>query len=261
MGHPAFDLAGRRALITGAGRGLGRALAVGYAEAGAELVICARGEERLEETARLARERGGPVTAVVADVTSEPDVVRLAEAAGPIDILVNNAGGAIWQPWRTVSLEDWHEAFRLNLDAPFRLIQLFAPGMLERGWGRIINVASVYGSISPDHRYYKPDWDTSSYFATKHGINGLTHYFAPLFAKQGVTVNSLSPGGIVTADQAAELGDEERERLARFEQEMVPMARLGGAADYVGPAIFLGSPASRYVTGQLLIVDGGWSAW
>ena len=133
--------------------------------------------------------------------------------------------------------------------------------MLERGWGRIVNIASVYGSISPDPRYYKPDWDVSSYFATKHGINGLTRYFATRFARSGVTINSLCPGGIMTADQDAELPADDRERLERFADEMVPMNRLGGADDYVGPAIFLGSQASQYVTGQLLIVDGGWSAW
>jgi NAD(P)-dependent dehydrogenase (short-subunit alcohol dehydrogenase family) len=261
MGHRLLDLSGRRALITGAGRGLGRALAVGYAEAGADIVICARTAERLEQTARLAREHGTQVVPVVADVTDEGDVQRLAAEAGAIDILVNNAGGAIWQPWQTVSLDDWHAAFRLNLDAPFRMIQLFAPGMLERGWGRIINIASVYGSISPDRRYYKPDWDVSSYFATKHGINGLTHYFATRFADRGVTINSLCPGGIMMADQDAELADDDRERLERFIDEMVPMRRLGGPDDYVGPAVFLGSQGSRYITGQLLIVDGGWSAW
>jgi gluconate 5-dehydrogenase len=261
MGHRLLDLTGRRALVTGAGRGLGRALAVGLAEAGADLVICARTADRLEETARLARAQGGDVTPVVADVTAEADVLRLRDEAGPIDILVNNAGGAIWQPWETVSLDDWHAAFRLNLDAPFRMIQLFAPAMLERGWGRIINIASVYGSISPDRRYYHQDWDVSSYFATKHGINGLTHYFATRFADRGVTINSLCPGGIMTEDQDAELPDSDRERLARFQNEMVPMHRLGGADDYVGPAVFLASQASQYVTGQLLVVDGGWSAW
>jgi NAD(P)-dependent dehydrogenase (short-subunit alcohol dehydrogenase family) len=261
VGHRLLDLAGRRALITGAGRGLGRALAVGFAEAGAEVVICARGRERLDATAELARAHGGGVTVIVADVTVEDDVRRLADEAGAIDILVNNAGGAVYQPWRTVPLDEWHQAFRLNLDAPFRLIQLLAPGMLERGWGRIINIASVYGSIAPDHRYYTPDWDVSSYFATKHGINGLTRYFAPLFARQGVTVNSLSPGGIMTADQDAELAQDDRERLARFADAKVPMGRLGGADDYVGPAVFLASAGSAYVTGQLLVVDGGWSAW
>lgn len=261
MGHRLLDLAGRRALVTGAGRGLGRALAIGYAEAGADVVICARSADRLAETAAMARAHGHTVIEVVADVTSEVDVQRLARDAGPIDILVNNAGGAVWQPWRTVSLDEWHEAFRLNLDAPFRMIQLFAPGMLERGWGRIVNIASVYGTISPDPRYYKPDWDVSSYFATKHGINGLTKYFATRFARSGVTINSLCPGGIMTADQDAELPDDDRERLVRFSDEMVPMDRLGGADDYVGPAIFLGSQASQYVTGQLLTVDGGWSSW
>ena len=256
-----FSLEGKTAIITGGSRGIGYGIARAFIEAGARVVITARNEAQLNEAAASL---GANCIARRCDNADPADIAAMVERAwalAPIDILVNNAGGAVWQPWQTVTLDEWHQAFRLNLDAPFRLIQLFAPGMLERGWGRIINVASVYGSISPDRRYYKPDWDVSSYFATKHGINGLTRYFSTRFARQGVTVNSLCPGGIMTADQDAELAADERERLATFSDEMVPMNRLGGADDYVGPAIFLGSQASQYVTGQLLVVDGGWSAW
>jgi len=257
-----LGLEGKRALITGAGRGLGRALAGGFAEAGADLVLCARRVPMVETTAGEARAHGVSVTVVGADITDEADVLRLVEAAGPIDILVNNAAQSPWDPWDTVSLDKFRETFRLNLDAPFRLIQAFAPAMLDRGWGRIINIVSVYGSIAPDRKYYKPDWDVASYFARQHGAHGITRYLAPLFARRGVTINSLSPGGVATDDQIADMPPEDRTRVLEwFADEMVPMGRIGGAADYTGPAVFLASPASQYVTGQNLVVDGGWSVW
>jgi len=257
-----LDLSGKRALVTGAGRGLGRALAVGLAEAGADLVICARRSEDLRQTAEMAGAHGVPVTVVPADVTVEADVLALRDAAGPVDILVNNAGKSFWDPWQEVSLDDFRKAFALNLDAPFRLIQLFAPPMMERGWGRIINIASVYGSIAGNRKYYKPDWDVASYFASKHGVHGITHYLAPRLARHGVTINSLSPGGVLTRDQLAELPEDDRHRIVDvFADEMVPMGRIGGEDDYAAPVVFLASPGSQYVTGQNLIVDGGWSVW
>ena len=257
-----FDLTGKRALITGAGRGLGRALARGFAQAGADLVICARRVEMVEETAALVRPFGADVTVIQADITDEDDVQRLFAAARRIDILVNNAAQSPWDPWDTVSLDKFRETFRLNLDAPYRLIQLFAPPMVERGWGRIVNIVSVYGSMAPNRKYYRPDWDVASYFASKHGVHGITRYLAPKFARSGVTINSLSPGGVATPDQVADLAEEDRHRILEvFADEMVPMGRIGDEDDYTGPAVFLASPASQYVTGQNLIVDGGWSVW
>lgn len=262
--HPSLSLQGRRALVTGAGRGLGRAIAVGYAQAGASVVMCARREGLLEETAAQARTFGGEVVPIVADVTEEADVQRLAEAAGPVDILVNNAGTYRSGDWQTVPLSDWDEIIRLNLYAPFRLCQVFAPGMVERRWGRIINVASVYGSMGPKWQLYPESWGPSSYFASKHGIHGITHYLSSRLAPHGVTINSLSPGPIMTSDQRVGLDAAGEERLRKAEglaRSEIQMARLGDEDDYVGPAIFLASPGSRYITGQDLKVDGGWSAW
>ena len=259
-----LSLAGRRALITGGGRGLGRALAVGFAEAEAEIVICARREHLLKETASIIRDAGGTVTPVVADITVEEDVQRLREAAGEIDILVNNAGIFPSEPWQTVSLESWHDVLKVNLYAPFRLCQVFVPGMMERGWGRVINIASVYGQTGPKPQLYPETWGPSSYFASKHGINGITHYLSPRLARHGVTINSIAPGGIVTPDQRIGLDAAGERRLAMavpFAEAQVQMGRTGDGTDYVGPALLLASDGGKYMTGQVVVVDGGWTTW
>ena len=262
--HELLHLTGKRALITGGGRGLGRALAIGFTDAGASVVVCGRREQLLRETAAIVTERGGSIDAIVADITSESDVLRLAAEAGDIDILVNNAGVYPSEPWETVSLESWHKVMATNLYAPFRLCQLFGPPMMKRGWGRIINIASVYGGMGPKWQLYPETWGPSSYFASKHGIHGITHYLAPRMARHGVTINSLSPGGIITADQRIGLDAAGELRLAKgaeFAKTEVQMGRAGDADDYIGPAVFLASPGSQYMTGQILVVDGGWSAW
>jgi NAD(P)-dependent dehydrogenase (short-subunit alcohol dehydrogenase family) len=271
-----LSLEGKRALITGGGTGLGRSLARGFAEAGAEVVICGRRREPLEETRSVVEAAGGSCEIVVADVTVEADVERLRDAAGRIDILVNNAGISPDEAWETVSLDSWREVFDTNLFAPFRLCQVFGPGMRERGWGRIINIASVYGSIAGKPFLYPEGWDPSSYFASKHAVHGLTRNLAVRLAPYGVCVNSLSPGGIsgatnrgLTADEQVEAAaaktPEQREaeaaRGARFLHDEIPMGRVGDPDDYTGPAVFLASPGAAYVTGQNLIVDGGWTVW
>ncbi len=212
----------------------------------------------------------------MADVTIEADVEHLRDEAGPIEILVNNAGIAPNEPWETVPLDSWRDVYDVNVLAPFRLCQVFAPPMRERGWGRIINIASVYGGIAGKPYHYPADWDPSSYFASKHSIHGVTRYLAVRLAPYGVCVNSLSPGGVaggtnrgLTADEQAQLAEtktpEERrvedDRIARFLHDEIPMGRPGDPDDYTGPAVFLASPGAAYVTGQNLIVDGGWTIW
>jgi NAD(P)-dependent dehydrogenase (short-subunit alcohol dehydrogenase family) len=271
-----LSLEGKRAVVTGGGTGLGRSIARGFVEAGAEVVIVGRREAPLLEARDYALAEGGTCEVVVADVTREDDVLRLGEAAGRVDILVNNAGIAPDEAWETVPLSSWQDVFATNVFAPFRLIQLFAPAMRERGWGRIINIASVYGQIAGKPDLYPPDWDPSSYFASKHSVHGVTRNLAVRLAPYGVTVNSLSPGGVsgatnrgLTASEQAEAAAQrspdqvayDEQRAERFFRSEVPMRRGGDPEDYMGPAVFLASPASSYMTGQILVVDGGWTVW
>ena len=264
-----LSLEGKRALVTGAGTGLGQSISRAFAEAGAEVVIVGRRREPLEETAVAVNAAGGTSQVLVADVTKEEDIERLHSEAGQIDILVNNAGIAPDEAWQTVPLDSWRAVLDVNLLAPFRLCQVFAPPMMERGWGRIINIASVYGSIAGKPHLYPDSWDPSSYFASKHGVHGITRYLSVRLAPRGVCINSLSPGGVATTDHRAknragrteaELAAEEL-RTDRFLHDEIPMLRIGGDDDYTGPAVFLASPGAKYITGQNVIVDGGWSVW
>ena len=254
-----LSLRGKRALVTGAGTGLGLQMALGLAEAGADLVVCGRRQAPLEDCAQQAQQLGAAVTVIPADITVEADVLRLQQEAGQIDILVNNAGFGLLKPWLEVTLADWREVTALNLDATFRLIQLFAPAMMERGWGRIVNIASIYGSIAGDRRRYPgiENWDIPSYFASKHGVQGITHYFAPKFAPHGVTINSLSPGMFPSEQNEERLTAEVKAALV----DGTPMQRLGETDDLKAAVVFLASPGAKFMTGQDVIVDGGWSVW
>jgi gluconate 5-dehydrogenase len=254
-----LSLAGKRALLTGAGTGLGRQMALALAEAGANLVVCGRRREPIEGCAEEARAFGVEAQALTADVTSEGDLQALKASAGEIDILVNNAGGGEIKPWLDVSMDDWHRITAVNLDAPFRLIQLFAPPMMDRGWGRIINISSVYGLVGGNRdRYPGIEWDNAPYFASKHGLQGITHYFGARLASYGVCVNSLCPGmfpntennrALVTPGLEASLVDG------------TPMRRVGDEDDLKAAVVFLASPGAKFITGQSVVVDGGWTVW
>jgi NAD(P)-dependent dehydrogenase (short-subunit alcohol dehydrogenase family) len=236
-------------------------IALGLAQGGAELILVARRAEKLEQTATEIRALEGRAVAIPADITNEPDVVRLVELAGQVDILVNNVGIAPNQHWTDVPLDEWRAVFAVNLDAPFRLCQLFAPPMMRRGWGRIINIASVYGKMGGNPALYEGlDWDVPSYFASKHAIHGVTHYLAPRLAPHGVTINDISPGGFGGSEQNDASMPASDERTRKF-HDQVPMRRVGGADDIQALAVFLASPGSGYLTGQDLVVDGGWSIW
>jgi NAD(P)-dependent dehydrogenase (short-subunit alcohol dehydrogenase family) len=253
-----FDLTGKRALVTGGGTGIGRALVMALAEAGAGIVICGRRPEPLEATAAQARRDGREVQVIPSDVTREADVQRLRGRAGDIDILVNNAGGAQRKPWRDVTSEQWRDVIGLNLDAAFRLCQLFAPAMVERGWGRVINIASVYGiSVMDPARYPGMEGDNASYTAAKHGLIGITRHFAAQLGRTGVTSNAISPGMILVEKLAGMLSREALEALAAG----TPLGRLGTPEDLQTAVLFLASPASGFVTGQNIVVDGGWTIW
>ncbi len=254
-----LSLEGKCALVTGAGTGLGRQMALGLAEAGSDLVICGRRPAPLEDCAQQARKFGVEVRVVPADVTVEADLQNLLAQAGKVDILVNNAGaGDLLKPWAEITLEEWRSVMALNLDAPFRLCQLFAPPMMERRWGRIINISSIYGIVGGDpSRYPGLDWDVPAYFASKHGLNGITHYLAPRLAPYGVCINSLAPGMFATEQTESMLSRAVLDRLV----DGTPMRRMGNFDDLKAAIVFLASPGSAFVTGQILVIDGGWTVW
>jgi NAD(P)-dependent dehydrogenase (short-subunit alcohol dehydrogenase family) len=197
-----------------------------------------------------------PAHGVVADVTNERDRVKLVDELGSIDILVNNAGYSKLGPWLEVTLEEWREVMTINLEVPFRLTQLFAPAMIEEGWGRIINIASVYASLAGDpDRYPGQGIDIASYVASKHGLLGLTRHLAVMLGPFGVTVNAISPGMFVLPE--SKLGEEARRQL----REGAPVKRTGSDRDLRSAIVFLADDGSGFVTGQDLVVDGGWSIW
>jgi gluconate 5-dehydrogenase len=249
-----FDLTGRRVLVTGGGDGLGRQMTEAFVDAGAAVVICGRRPEPLERT---AAELAG-VIPVRADVTVPADVDALVDAAGPIDVLVNNAGLAHRAPWPDVRPDDWRWIMNLNVEAPFTLVQRFVPGMVERGWGRVINVSSVYGLVGGDQsRYPGIGLDIASYFASKHALIGLTRFLAAQLGPTGVTVNALCPGMFPSPANDDALRPEVIDALQRG----TPMGRLGGDRELRSAVLFLAAPASSFVTGQSLAVDGGWTVW
>lgn len=256
-----LSLVGRRALVTGGGGGLGRQMALGLAEAGAEVMVCGRRPHALDATVVLIQEAGGVASAIPADITDEADIQRLRDRSGQVDILVNNAAAAPNQHWLDVPLDEWRAVFAINVDAMFRMIQVLAPGMMERGWGRIINIASVYGKMGGNPALYPGmDWDVPSYFASKHAVHGITHYLAPRLAPHGVTINSLSPGGFAGSEMNEASGMGSDAMLAAF-RGAVPMARMGQGPDIQTAVVFLASPGAAYMTGHDLVIDGGWTIW
>lgn len=257
-----LSLAGSRALVTGSGSGIGRQIALGFAEAGADLILVGRRLDALERTAALIKsEHKKDSVLISADITTEEGIAKIAENAGRVDVLCNNAGASDYGPWQSISMEKWRNTFAVNVDAPFRLCQVFAPLMMERGFGRIINIGSVYGGMGGNPALYPGmDWDIAPYFASKHAVHGITHYLAPRLALHGTTINTLSPGGFAGSEMNEKAGAGSQEMLNAF-YDAVPMRRLGGPDDISAAAVFLASIGSKYMTGQNLTIDGGWSIW
>jgi len=250
--------------VTGGGAGLGKIFADARAEAGAALVLVGRRADVLAKTAEELRRHGRVIDCIAADVARPEDVKRVKHEAGAIDILINNAGYSIRRDsWLEITPAEWHEVLGVNLHAPFMMAQAFAPGMVERGWGRIINLSSIYGGVAsnPDH-YPDMKSDNCTYSVAKHGLIGLTKHLAVRLARTGVTVNALSPG--IFARQSAQQradgvvpGALTAERL----RAAIPMGRTGGDDDLRGTIVYLAGPDASYVTGQSLSVDGGFTLW
>jgi 2-deoxy-D-gluconate 3-dehydrogenase len=244
-----FDLTGRVALVTGARSGIGQAIAVGYAKAGADLVLLGH-QDNMGETAAAVGEAGRKAEVALLDL-SDPSAVGpfCAEllADHQVDIVVNNAGTIRRGPVEDIPLEGWHEVLQTNLDSAFALAQACGRPMLERGSGKIINIASMLS--------FQGGINVAAYTVSKHGIVGLTKALANEWAGRGVQVNAIAPGYIATNNTAALVADPVREPAIRAR---IPAGRWGTPEDLVGAAVFLASRASDYVTGHVLAVDGGW---
>jgi len=250
-----FNLEGKVALVTGGGTGLGRQLALALGETGAHLMLVGRRTEPLEETAAMIRTSA---TIISGDLTDERTVGRLVQYASQVDILVNNAAIAPKTDWLQQTLADFRQTMEINVLAPYRLCQVFAPAMAARGWGRIVNIASIYGSVGVDVRRYPKGFDVPAYVASKHALIGLTRYLACRLADTGVTVNALSPGMFPSRSRYT---DVELHTLSEELSRATPMQRVGGPDDLKAAIVFLASPGSKFVTGHNLVVDGGWTVW
>lgn len=245
-----FRLDGSTALVTGARGGIGRASALALARAGADLVLWGRDESATVGVADEVRRLGREVIVVsgdLADLAATETAATELSTRRPIDILVNNAGTISRGPAVEVSLAQWQDVIRVNLDSAFLLARCFGAPMLERGHGKIINVASLLS--------FQGGVSVPSYTASKHALAGLTKALANEWAAQGVNVNAVAPGYISTENTAALRTDPDRERAIR---SRIPAGRWGEAADVVGAVVFLAGPASSYVHGHTLVVDGGW---
>ncbi len=250
MIHNFFDLSGRTALVTGTSRGLGQYLARALARAGADIAMTSRNEASLAEFEQEIQALGRRTCAAsldVRDVASISAVVASSEKQlGPIDILVNNAGCNIRKPALDVTLDDWNTILDTNLRGSFFVAQAVAAGMVKRGYGRIINIGSVtavagYAGLAP-------------YGASRGGIRQLTMSLADDWGRFGVTVNCLAPGWFKTAQNRVLY---ENEAWVEYLRDRIPLKRPGSPDDLDGAVVFLASEASRYVTGQTLLVDGG----
>jgi NAD(P)-dependent dehydrogenase (short-subunit alcohol dehydrogenase family) len=260
-----FDLTGRTAIITGGGGLLATEHAIALAGYGANIVLADFNAEKCIAAAEALQQQGYNVAAKYADVTSKQSWQQLVQEVvgqfGSLDVLVNNAGftnqsksANFDKGFEDFPLEDWNAIMNVNLTGTFLGCQVAGKQMLLQGKGSIINLASLYGVVSPNHNIY-PGTGISqpvAYSVSKHGVVGLTKYVATLWASKGVRVNSLTPGGIFNGHHGL--------FLERF-QQLNPIGRMSDKTELRGAVVYLASDASSHVVGHNLIVDGGWTAW
>ena len=244
-----FSLTGKKALVTGASKGIGASIAIAMAQAGADVVLVGRSQDSLSATRAAIENLGRSTESLIADVESR---AQISEAFKSIDqlnveIVVNNAGSISRAPAIETSLEDWDRIIDTNLNSVFQISQLCAKSMLAKGHGRIINIASLLS--------FQGGINVPAYTASKHAVAGVTKALANEWGAKGVTVNAIAPGYISTDNTQALRNDVDRNTsiLAR-----IPIGRWGTPEDLAAVAVFLASPASSYINGEIITVDGGW---
>lgn len=249
-----FSLRGKVAVVTGGNRGIGKAIATGFAEAGAAVAVVARDEEKSAETVKELQGIGVSAIAIKADVAKRAELEAMVstttDALGPIDVLVNNAGIGFHADALTLDDSDWRRAFDTNLDAVWMASQIVGRQMTARRTGSIINIGSISGFI-----VNRPQWH-SPYGITKAAVHHLTKSLAAEWASKGVRVNAIAPGYVRT-----EIASAEYEDYRHYWRDEVPMERYATPEEIAPTALLLASDAGSFITGSVFVIDGGYTLW